>query len=152
MVWADNASSITCLAVPTSRNLAGGHPGVNKFGCLGYANVRQNRLLSPGTRVFRHIPPCLGMKMWTCSKFTHSPRAFILPAIDIGKGCMRDSSNRRAAGQGGRSAPFWVSKILRLTNPGESCDSGPASQFYCVVDTKQTPLKEEKPLCQISIS
>jgi hypothetical protein len=52
MVWADDASSITCLAVPTSRNLAVASPGVNKFSWLGYANVRQKRLPSPGTSVF----------------------------------------------------------------------------------------------------
>ena len=51
MVWAANASSITCLAVPTSRNLAGVPPGVNKFGGLGYANVRQKWLPSLGTCV-----------------------------------------------------------------------------------------------------
>jgi hypothetical protein len=49
MVWADDASSITCLAVPTSRNLAVASPGVNKFGGSGYANVRQKRLPSLGT-------------------------------------------------------------------------------------------------------
>jgi hypothetical protein len=51
MVWADDASSITRLAVPTSRNLAVASPGVNKFSWLGYANVRQKRLPSPGTSV-----------------------------------------------------------------------------------------------------
>jgi hypothetical protein len=40
------------IAVPTSRNLAVASPSVNKIGCLGYANVRQKRLLSLGTSVF----------------------------------------------------------------------------------------------------
>ncbi len=51
MVWAANASSITSLVVPTSRNLAGAPPGVNKFSGMGYANVRQKRLPSLGTCV-----------------------------------------------------------------------------------------------------
>jgi hypothetical protein len=41
MEWAADASSIPCLAVPTSRNLAVASPGVNEFGQPGYANVRQ---------------------------------------------------------------------------------------------------------------
>ncbi len=57
MVWAADASSITCLMVPTSRNLAVAPRGVNKFGCLEYANVRQKRLPSLGTSVSFAVLP-----------------------------------------------------------------------------------------------
>ena len=57
MVWAADASSIPCLAVPTSRNLAVASPGVNKFGWLGYANVRQKRLPSHGTHAVTKYAP-----------------------------------------------------------------------------------------------
>src|ERR1700722_10281933 len=113
MVWADDASSITCLAVPTSRNLAVASPSVNKIGCLGYANVRQKRLLSLGTSVFL---PVWESTLLSAQKFTGSRKPFILPAIDTGNSSVRDSSNRLPAG----SRPFCPFGTLYL----QTC-SGP---------------------------
>ncbi len=102
MGWAADASSITCLAVPTSRNLAVASPGVNKFGCLGYANVRQKWLPSLGTcfsleSIFR----LRGIVVYIRKKFTASQKLlsflpFVLPAIDIRAASVRNWSNRPA--------------------------------------------------------
>jgi hypothetical protein len=79
MVWADDASSITCLAVPTSRNLAVASPGVNKFNCLGYANVRQKWLPSLGTCVSpEELPVCQGC-LCTSSKIHPPAETFYSP-------------------------------------------------------------------------
>jgi hypothetical protein len=95
MVWADDASSITCLAVPTSRNLAVASPGVNKFSCLGYANVCQKGLPPLGTRASLSALP-VWESCCTSSKIHRPAETFYSPAIDIGNASVRDSSNRPA--------------------------------------------------------
>jgi hypothetical protein len=97
MECAADASSIPCLAVPTSRNLAVTSPGVNEFGRPGYANVRQWRLPPHSTygcpkwvpqnapdamQINRHNQKTLGL--W---------KPFILPAIDIRDSLVRHSSH-----------------------------------------------------------
>ncbi len=95
MVWAANASSITSLVVPTSRNLALAPPGVNKFSGLGYANVRQKWLPFLGTRRLLQARRVAG-RLCSAQEFTGSGKPFILSAIDIGNAAVRNSSNRPA--------------------------------------------------------
>jgi hypothetical protein len=103
MGWAADASSITCLAVPTSRNLAVASPGVNKFSWLEYANVRQKRLPSLGTSVFLGVIPSLGWKLCTSSKIHRLEEAFYSPCHRH-RQCFRERFIKAAAC--GCSPPF----------------------------------------------
>jgi hypothetical protein len=84
MVWAANASSITCLALPTTCNLAGASPGVNHFSwmeCRGSV-----------TRIGYEGNPAKKVQIFE----NQVSQTFLLPAIDIGDANVRDSSNRLA--------------------------------------------------------
>jgi hypothetical protein len=104
MVWADDAASITCLAVPTPRNLAGATPGVNKFGWLEYAKVRQKWLPSLGTSVFLKALPSPERTLCTSSKI-HCPAETFYPPYHRHQQRLRERFIKPSGcGVGGRSA------------------------------------------------